>query len=123
MKIRILTLALFIIFIAPSTIQSQEKSGAAKGWELVWEDDFNGTALDTSKWNVLMREQSKHGDRNWPMEYMMLEAVAAGKESLIPEERAWYSEIDIMEFPGHEPDIQYGTLHYYTFDGQKKTSS
>ena len=193
MKIRILTLALFIVFISPATLKSQEKGGAVKGWELVWEDDFNGTELDTSKWNVLMREQSKHGElqyyvpdevyvengllrlrsrvrnygsmkytsgrldtrnkvtpvygrfeiraklptgkglwpahwlypqnRNWPMEYTMLEAVAAGKESLIPEERPWYSEIDIMEFLGHEPDILYGTLHYYTFDGQKKTSS
>jgi len=193
MKIRILTLAPFIVFVFPSQIKSQEKGGAVKGWELLWEDNFNGTALDTSKWNVLMREQSKHGElqyyvpdevyvekgllrlrsrvrnygsmkytsgrldtrnkvapvygrfeirarlptgkgvwpahwlypqnRNWPMEYMMLEAVAAGKESLIPEERPWYSEIDIMEFLGHEPDILYGTLHYYTFDGQKKTSS
>lgn len=53
----------------------------------------------------------------------MSEAVAAGKERLIPEERPWYSEIDIMEFLGHEPNIIYGTLHYYTFDGIKKTSS
>lgn len=62
-------------------------------------------------------------NRDWPMEYTMLEAVAAGKESLIPEYRPWYSEIDIMEFLGHEPKIFYGTLHYYTFKGEKKTSS
>jgi beta-glucanase (GH16 family) len=193
MKIRILTLSLFIVFIFPSTMLSQQNGRTVKGWELVWEDDFDGTSLDTTRWNVLTREQSKHGElqyyvpdevyvengllrlrsrvrnygsmkytsgrldtrnkvapvygrfeirarlpkgkgvwpahwlypqnRNWPMEYMMLEAVAAGKESLIPEERPWYSEIDIMEFLGHEPDILYGTLHYYTFDGVKKTSS
>jgi beta-glucanase (GH16 family) len=62
-------------------------------------------------------------NRDWQMEYLMAEAVANGKERMIPEERLWYSEIDIMEFLGHEPNIIYGTLHYYTFDGQKKTSS
>jgi beta-glucanase (GH16 family) len=162
-------------------------------WHLVWEDNFNGNRLDTSKWNILMREHSKHNElqyyvpdevyvedgnlrirsrvrkygdmeytsgrldtrnkftpvygrfeirgrlpvgqgiwpaywlypqnRNWQMEYVMSEAVANGRESFIPEERPWYSEIDIMEFLGHEPNILYGTLHYYSFDGQKKTSS
>lgn len=62
-------------------------------------------------------------NRDWQMEYTMLEAVADGKESLIPEERPWYSEIDIMEFLGHQPNVLYGTLHYYSFDGLKKTSS
>lgn len=62
-------------------------------------------------------------NRNWAMEYVMAEAVANGKERLIPEERPWYSEIDIMEFLGHERNVVYGTLHYYSFDGQKKTSS
>src|SRR3990172_6022007 len=62
-------------------------------------------------------------NRNWQMEFTMSQAVAEGKERLIPEERPWYSEIDIMEFLGHEPNVLYGTLHYYSFDGQKKTSS
>jgi beta-glucanase (GH16 family) len=62
-------------------------------------------------------------NRDWQMEYIMAEAVANGKESMIPEARPWYSEIDIMEFLGHETGVLYGTLHYYTFDGQKKTSS
>jgi beta-glucanase (GH16 family) len=62
-------------------------------------------------------------NRNWEMEQLMATAVANGKERMILEERPWYSEIDIMEFLGHEPNIIYGTLHYYTFDGQKKSSS
>lgn len=164
-----------------------------KPWKLVWRDEFKGKTLDPKKWNVLLREHSKHNElqyyvpdeayveggclrlrsrvrdfgpmhytsgrvdtsgkfapvygrfeirarlpggkglwpahwlypqnRDWPMEYLMAEAVAAGKERLIPEARPWYSEIDIMEFLGHEPKVVYGTLHYYTFDGQKKTSS
>jgi beta-glucanase (GH16 family) len=62
-------------------------------------------------------------NRDWLMERAMSEAVAKGEESSIPEERPWYSEIDIMEFLGHEPNIIYGTFHYYSFDGQKKSSS
>lgn len=163
------------------------------GWKLVWQDEFNGKKLDYKKWNVLLREQSKHNElqyyvpdevyiengylrlrsrvqdygsmkytsgrldtrnkfapvygrfeiraklpagkglwpaywlypqnRNWEMEYIMTEAVAQGNERMIPEERPWYSEIDIMEFLGHERNIIYGTLHYCSYDGQRKTSS
>jgi beta-glucanase (GH16 family) len=172
---------------------AEEKAPPQKGWKLVWRDEFKGRKIDPKKWNVLLREHSKHNElqyyvpdevyiengclrlrsrvrdygsmhytsgrldtkgklapvygrfeiraklpggkglwpahwlypqnRNWEMEYLMAEAVANGKERLIPEERPWYSEIDIMEFLGHEPQVVYGTLHYYTFDGQKKTSS
>ena len=56
------------------------------------------------------------------MERLMSQAVTNGQESLIPEERPWYTEIDIMEFLGHT-NVVYGTLHYHTFDGQKKSSS
>lgn len=62
-------------------------------------------------------------NRDWIMEQAMQEAVAGGRESQIPEFRPWYTEIDIMEFLGHEPKVFYGTLHYYTFKGEKKTSS
>jgi len=169
------------------------ESPPAKGWKLVWRDEFNGRRIDEKKWNVLIREHSKHNElqyyvpdevyvengwlrlrsrvrnfgskhytsgrvdtrgkfapvygrfeirarlpagqglwpahwlypqnRDWERECLMAEAVAAGKERLIPEDRPWYSEIDIMEFLGHEPNVVYGTLHYHTFDGQKKTSS
>jgi beta-glucanase (GH16 family) len=62
-------------------------------------------------------------NRDWAMELLMAETVAAGKERSIPEARPWYSEIDIMEFLGHETNVLYGTLHYHTFDGQKKSTS
>jgi beta-glucanase (GH16 family) len=52
----------------------------------------------------------------------MSRAVAEGNERLIPEARPWYSEIDIMEFLGHEPSVLYGTLHYTTFQGEKKST-
>lgn len=62
-------------------------------------------------------------NRDWAMEYVMSEAVANGKESSIPEFRPWYTEIDIMEFLGHEPNIFYGTFHYYSFKGEKRSST
>jgi beta-glucanase (GH16 family) len=191
---RILLLAITFYLVIPSGAAfAEEKSPPPSGWRLVWRDEFNGKKLDPRKWNVLLREQSKHNElqyylpdevyiekgclrlrsrvrdfgsqhytsgrvdtkgklaptygrfeirarlpggkglwpahwlypqnRNWQMEYLMAEAVETGKERMIPEERPWYSEIDIMEFLGHEPKTIYGTLHYYTFDGQKKTSS
>jgi beta-glucanase (GH16 family) len=188
MKVRIIYLIIFSVLMISCTSDIPDER-----WHLIWEDNFNGSRLDTSKWNILLREQSKHNElqyyvpdevyvekgmlrirsrirrygnmeytsgrldtrgkltpvygrfeiraklpvgqgiwpaywlypqnRNWQMEYIMSEAVANGKESFIPEERPWYSEIDIMEFLGHEPNILYGTLHYYSFDGQKKASS
>lgn len=170
-----------------------EKPAAQKSWNLVWHDEFKGKRVDPKKWNILLREHSKHNElqyylpdevyvekgclrlrsrdrhygamhyssgrldtrgkfaptygrfeiraklpggkglwpahwlypqnRDWPMETLMAEAVANGKERLIPEQRPWYSEIDIMEFLGHEPTVVYGTLHYYSFEGEKRTSS
>ena len=184
---------LFGLAILPLHLFAEEKPSKQKPWKLIWRDEFNGRYLDSKKWNVLTREQSKHNElqyyvpdevfvekghlrlrsrvrdfgsqhytsgrvdtkgrfapvygrfeirarlpggkglwpaywlypqnRDWRMEYLMSEAVASGKERMIPEERPWYSEIDIMEYLGHEPNILYGTLHYHTFDGQKKSSS
>jgi len=174
-------------------LSAEQETPPKHGWKLVWRDEFRGRKIDPKKWNVLLREHSKHNElqyyvpdeayleagclrlrsrvrdygskqytsgrvdtkgklatvygrfeirarlpegkglwpahwlypqnRNWEMEYLMAEAVANGKERLILEDRPWYSEIDIMEFLGHEPNTIYGTLHYYTYDGQKKTSS
>lgn len=193
MKSKFYIIVLCMMTLFQAKLFPQEKVESVNGWSLVWSDEFSGNSLDTGKWNVLLREQSKHNElqyylpdevytengllrlrsrvrkfgpmeftsgrldtkdkftpvygrfeiraklpsgkglwpaywlypqnRNWQMEYIMAEAVASGKERIIPEERPWYSEIDIMEFLGHEPNIVYGTLHYYSFDGQKKTSS
>lgn len=62
-------------------------------------------------------------NRDWMMEYIMQEAVANGKERSIPELRPWYTEIDIMEYLGHEPSVFYATFHYHAFKGEKKSSS
>lgn len=187
---------IMIILAASAPIVTARDTAAPtneKKWKLVWSDEFNGKKLDLKKWNVLLREQSKHGElqyyvpdevyvehgmlrlrsrerayggmkytsgrldtkgkfaptygrfeiraklpggrglwpahwlypqnRDWKMEYTMEDAVAKGKERLIPEERPWYTEIDIMEFLGHEPTVLYGTLHYCAYDGQRRSSS
>lgn len=181
------------LLLLTGSLMSQYQTNSQKGWKLVWHDEFSGKRLDTAKWTVLIRENSKHGElqyyvpddvyvengflrirsrvrkygskeytsgrldtkgkfaplygrfeiraklpggkglwpahwlypqeRDWLMEKMMEDAVANGKERLIPEERPWYSEIDIMEFLGHEPTILYGTIHYCAFDGTRKSSS
>lgn len=179
------TAAFFLLFSLAAFSQDS--------WKLVWHDEFDGKRVDTSKWNVLLREHSKHGElqyyvpdevflrngslrlqtrvrsygskqftsgrldtrgtfaptygkfeiraklpagkglwpahwlypqnRDWQMERVMAAEIAAGRERLVPEERPWYSEIDIMEFLGHEREVVYGTLHYCSYDGQRRSSS
>lgn len=194
MYLRITTFFLLTFLLSANIIFAQEKITSKNNkWKLVWHDEFNGTKPDNRKWNVLLRETSKHNelqyyvpdevyvekgvlkirsrirnfgskeytsgrldtkdkfsptygrfeiraklpngkglwpahwlypqDRNWIMEKTMEDAVAGGKERLIPEERPWYTEIDIMEFLGHEPNILYGTIHYCSFDGTRRSSS
>ena len=173
--------------------RAHAETPASNGWKLKWQDEFDGDQLDTKRWNVLVREQSKHDElqyyapdeayinegclrlrsrirdygsqrytsgrvdtsgkfapvygrfeiraklpggkglwpahwlypqnRDWAMERLMAEAVAKGEERSIPEERPWYTEIDIMEFLGHERNVVYGTFHYHAFKGEKKSSS
>jgi beta-glucanase (GH16 family) len=192
MRIALFGIVVFIVGLSTAAF-AHDESSALPPWKLVWHDEFAGKKIDSKKWNVLIREQSKHNElqyylpdevylekgclrlrsrvrdygsqhytsgrvdtsgrfapvygrfevraklpggkglwpahwlypqnRDWRMEQLMADAVANGKERLIPEARPWYSEIDIMEFLGHQTNIIYGTLHYYSFDGQKKTSS
>lgn len=190
-----LSLFALLVYLAsfPALLSAEDKPKDPNPWKLVWSDEFDGKRVDSKKWNLLMREQSKHSElqyyvrdevyiekgsmrlrsrerdygsqhytsgrvdtsgkfapiygrfevraklpngkglwpahwlypqnRDWRMEQLMMDAIANGRERLIPEFRPWYSEIDIMEFLGHQTNTIYGTLHYYSFDGQKKTSS
>lgn len=190
---RVVKIIALVALALSLTAEAKQKPKVNNTWKLVWSDEFNGSRLDPKKWNILLREQSKHGElqyyvpdevsvghgilrirssvrpygsmhytsgrldtkgkfapvygrfeiraklpggkglwpahwlypqnRDWKMEYTMEDAVAKGKERLIPEERPWYTEIDIMEFLGHEPDVLYGTLHYCTYDGERRSSS
>ena len=193
MKISKTPLFLCFLMLCPGMGMSQNRTESNNDWKLIWQDEFDGKSIDAAKWNVLIRETSKHGElqyyvpdevyiengllrirsrvrkygskdftsgrldtdgkfaptygrfeirarlpkgqglwpahwlypqnRDWLMEKTMEDAVANGKERLIPEERPWYTEIDIMEFLGHEPNVLYGTYHYCSFDGSRKSSS
>ena len=189
-----ISLILFLsLFLLPLGHTTWGQDAGKKEWKLIWKDEFNGKKLNPKKWNVLIRETSKHDElqyyipeevylqdgnlrirsskrdygnkhytsgrldtkdklaitygkieirgklpvgqgiwpaywlypqnRDWAMEYVMQEAVANGKETSIPELRPWYTEIDMMEFLGHEPNVFYATYHYHSFKGKKKTSS
>lgn len=54
---------MFALVLAGSgTSFAQSKTAEPAGWKLVWSDEFSGKTLDLKKWNVLTREQSKHGE-------------------------------------------------------------
>jgi beta-glucanase (GH16 family) len=39
--------------VRPATIDSLGGSVATPGWDLVWQDEFEGTTLDSSSWNIV----------------------------------------------------------------------
>lgn len=193
MKKLTLLLLLSIFIISQYGYGQHPKEIPEKKWQLVWQDEFDGEEIDKSKWNILIRETSKHDElqyyvpedvyihdgnlrirskiknygnkkytsgrlntkdklaitygkfeirgklpvgkgiwpaywlypqnRDWKMEYIMEHAVENGKERYIPEFRPWYTEIDIMEYLGHEPNIFYATYHFQDFKGKRKSSS
>lgn len=193
MKKKLLLILAIPVVLLMSAYIPEKAAKVKNGWKLVWSDEFSGNKPDSSKWNVLLRETSKHGElqyyvpdevyvdngmlhlrsrvrkygskeytsgridtrgkyaptygrfeiraklpagqglwpahwlypqnRNWEMEALMQKEVAEGREKLIPEERPWYTEIDIMEFLGHEPNVIYGTNHYCDYDGKRRSTS
>ncbi|HRW28296.1 MAG TPA: glycoside hydrolase family 16 protein, partial [Bacteroidales bacterium] len=62
MKTRIIPLLLLAVVLMPGCLIAQKHAQSPDGWQLVWQDEFNGNSLDTSKWTVLIRETSKHNE-------------------------------------------------------------
>ena len=188
----LIIVSVFFIFsnlaLCQNTTTEEKKPG-----KLIRQDNFDGNEVDLEKWNILIRETSKHTElqyyipeevyihdgnlrirsskrdygnkhytsgrldtkdklaitygrfeirgrfpvgqgiwpaywlypqnRDWGMEYLMKLAVRNGDERIIPELRPWYTEIDIMEYLGHEPNVFYATFHYTSFQGDAKSSS
>src|SRR5512140_2763579 len=69
--LRMLAALCAVPVLCPAQVARQQP----KGWTLVWRDEFNGKTLDRTKWNVLLREQSKHDELQY---YLPDEVYVAG---------------------------------------------
>ena len=67
--------------LCAGAIKGQKQVKHQNDWQLVWQDEFNGTSPDTSKWNVLIRETSKHNE----LQYYVPEEVYT-KVSYFPQQ-------------------------------------
>lgn len=132
------------------------------GWKLVWNDEFEGTAFDEAKWNVMEKKLHKNKEQQYyaadecyvekgcavlrsqkremdgrpytsghidtrgkfSFEYGRVEVRAKlpkGKgiwpaHWMLPEDRRWPPEIDIMEMLGHKPNRILMTVHFRQLD-------
>jgi len=86
------------------------------GWELVWNDEFDGDTIDFDKWEhevngdwkygrFEIKAKLPYGQGLWPAIWMLPTDWVYG---------GWAAsgEIDIMELVGNDPATVYGTLHY-----------
>lgn len=69
------TLSLFAMAINPVSAQTDDSS-----WAEVWRDDFTGTALNTSYWNI---EQNSSGGGNNELQYYGPEGVSVSNGNLV----------------------------------------
>jgi beta-glucanase (GH16 family) len=76
---RYTTIMACAILLASQTTFAQNQAKTKNEWKLIWNDEFDGTKLDTSKWNVLLRENSKHGE----LQYYVPDEVYIDKGLLI----------------------------------------
>src|SRR5262245_13013478 len=71
LSVSICGLAVILVLLALSTERVFASEAGDKEWKLVWHDEFSGRKLDSKKWNVLTREQSKHNE----LQYYLPEEV------------------------------------------------
>ena len=58
-----ISLILFLsLFLLPLGHTTWGQDAGKKEWKLIWKDEFNGKKLNPKKWNVLIRETSKHDE-------------------------------------------------------------
>ncbi len=61
----------------PSVADNGTHSGDTDGYELVWSDEFNGSALDENAWNI---EVNGDGSGNAELQYYKRENITVGRE-------------------------------------------
>ena len=77
MKISFTVLGLFCIMV--SSVQAADDTTTPNGYQLVWNDEFNGTTLDRDAWNI---EVNGNGNGNAELQYYTDRTanVTVGKE-------------------------------------------
>jgi len=86
-------LILFVLvscFVLVTTSCSSNKIPAKEGWTLVWNDEFTGNALDTTKWDYQIGTGSQYGLDGWgnqEAQYYTPENVSVSDGMLVLEAR------------------------------------
>lgn len=76
----LLVLSLVMVFIINNPLPAQTKPRPTQtDWNLIWSDEFNGTSVDTTKWNII----DHTGDINNELHYDTPDAVSVGGGSLV----------------------------------------
>lgn len=75
----VLCSALFAAVI-PAVANAQAMEGAPEGYQLVWSDEFNGSALNEKSWNI---EVSGSGGGNQELQYYRRENVSVADGNLV----------------------------------------
>lgn len=73
----IFIVALLLSCLPTNRLSAQNNASDADGYVLVWEDNFDGTALDRSKWDI---EVNKDGGGNNELQYYREENVSVDVE-------------------------------------------
>ena len=56
---------LTIVSLTSCSKNNQPKDAAPAGWHLVWNDEFNGKNIDTTKWDFQLGTGSQYGLEGW----------------------------------------------------------
>jgi beta-glucanase (GH16 family) len=77
MKENIIAILLLTAVVLPAAADDGVHSGATDGYELVWNDEFNGTALNEDAWNI---EVNGNGGGNAELQYYKRDNVVLGAD-------------------------------------------
>ncbi|MBQ9230018.1 MAG: glycoside hydrolase family 16 protein [Prevotella sp.] len=80
MRISNILFGALLAVVIPTTASAQAIEGAPEGYQLVWEDNFDGTALNEKAWSI---EVSGSGGGNQELQYYRRENVSVADGNLI----------------------------------------